>query len=71
MGSPNLGPAPKANDPESIKRWLHKLNVRLGANGSPTFADVTITGLDPEEIVMTDSAKKLISTDVLDFGFSS
>lgn len=70
-GLPNLGPAPKSRDPEAIKRWLHKLSLRLGAGGSPTFESITLSGMDPDEIVMTDSSKKLISTDVLDFGSST
>jgi len=34
------------------------------------FSDVTVTGLGPNEIVMTDANKQLTSTNVIDLGSS-
>ncbi|MDD5511623.1 MAG: hypothetical protein PHI12_12565, partial [Dehalococcoidales bacterium] len=44
MGIPNLGPAPKARDPEAVKRWLHKLSRQVGVGAAPTFRGLTVTG---------------------------
>jgi len=56
MSYPNLGPAPKAHDPQAVKRWLQKLNRRLGNNATPIFNSLTLT-----------SDKKLVSTDLFDW----
>jgi hypothetical protein len=38
----------------------------LGATASPTFADLTDSGLSASQAVMTDGSKKLVSADYLD-----
>jgi len=67
MSYPNLGPAPKAHDPQAVKRWLQKLNRRLGNNATPIFNSLTLTSLTADRLVASDADKKLVSTDLFDW----
>jgi hypothetical protein len=62
MGTPNLIPVPRSNDAEGIRRAIAGLARKVGIGGSPTFANVTITGLTASRLVATDASKMLVST---------
>ncbi|MBW1931474.1 MAG: hypothetical protein JRI56_00305 [Deltaproteobacteria bacterium] len=62
MGTPNLIPIPNPDDKHGIVRALAKLaSLRLNADSTPTFAELTLTGLTASRLVASDSDKGLSS----------
>jgi hypothetical protein len=55
----------KDNDPVSIRQAIAKLgSLKLGPTSSPTYAGLTLTGLDASEFVFTNASKTLVSINV-------
>ena len=58
----------KDGDWVSFRQALQKLGKNvLGSDSEPTIAGITVTGLDANYIVKTNSSKKLASADLADF----
>lgn len=68
MGSNARIPTVRPDDWVNLNRVLRKLSFSvLGADSSPTFADVTLTDLTAVRLVATDASKKLISSDLVNW----
>jgi len=68
MGTPNLIPIPNPDDKRGIVRALAKLaSLRLNADSTPTFAELTLTELTKSRLVATDSDKTLVSSDLINW----
>ena len=57
-----LVPTIKDGDWTSVRKALQRIaGPKLGIRGTPTFADLTLTGLTASELLSTDSSKILTS----------